>query len=101
MRAVTMTDFGGPEVLVISELPKPKPAAGEVLIKTAAIGVNRADLLQRQGFYPPPEGVSELLGLEVSGTIAEVGAGVNLEVGTEVVALLAGGGYAECRICAR
>ncbi|KAA1427884.1 NAD(P)H-quinone oxidoreductase [Nocardioides antri] len=95
MRAVTVTEPGGPEVLTISELPDPEPGPGEVLIEVAATAVNRADLLQRQGFYPPPPGASDVLGLECTGTIAAVGDDVTgWAVGTPVCALLAGGGYA-------
>ncbi|TIC82218.1 NAD(P)H-quinone oxidoreductase [Nocardioides sp. GY 10113] len=96
MRAVTVTEPGGPEVLTIADVPDPVAGPGEVVVQVAATAVNRADLLQRQGFYPPPPGASEILGLECSGTVAEVGEGVEgLEVGDEVCALLAGGGYAE------
>ena len=96
MRAATVTEPGGPEVLTISELPDPEPGPGEVLIDIAATAVNRADLLQRQGFYPPPPGASGVIGLECSGTIAAVGEGVTgWAVGTQVCALLAGGGYAD------
>src|SRR5215204_1593415 len=70
MRAVTVTEPGGPGVLTISELPDPEPGPGEVLIDVAATAVNRADLLQRQGFYPPPPGASGVIGLECSGTVA-------------------------------
>jgi len=95
MRAVTVTEPGGPGVLTISELPDPEPGPGEVLIDVAATAVNRADLLQRQGFYPPPPGASGVIGLECSGTVATVGEGVTgWDVGTPVCALLAGGGYA-------
>jgi putative PIG3 family NAD(P)H quinone oxidoreductase len=95
MRAVTTNEPGGPEVLTITELPDPEPGPGEVLIDVAATAVNRADLLQRQGFYPPPPGASGVIGLECSGTIAAVGDGVtDWTVGTPVCALLAGGGYA-------
>ena len=95
MRAITTTESGGPEVLTITELPDPEPGPGEVLIDVAATAVNRADLLQRQGFYPPPPGASGVIGLECSGTIAAVGADVTgWDVGTPVCALLAGGGYA-------
>lgn len=95
MRAVTQTSPGGPETLVVSEVPDPVAGPGEVLIEVAATAVNRADLLQRQGFYPPPPGASEVIGLECSGTIAAVGAGVtSWAVGDQVCALLAGGGYA-------
>lgn len=79
-----------------AEIPDPTPAAGEVVIDVSAIGMNRADLLQRQGFYPPPPGASETLGLECSGTITAVGDGVaQWSVGDAACALLAGGGYAE------
>jgi putative PIG3 family NAD(P)H quinone oxidoreductase len=95
MRAVTVAEPGGPEALTISELADPEPGPGEVLIDIAATAVNRADLLQRQGFYPPPPGASGVIGLECSGTIAAVGEDVTgWDVGTPVCALLAGGGYA-------
>jgi putative PIG3 family NAD(P)H quinone oxidoreductase len=96
MRAVVVTEPGGPEALTVSELPDPEPAAGEVVIDVAATAVNRADTLQRQGHYPPPAGASDVLGLECSGTVSAVGEGVDRwTVGDEVCALLAGGGYAE------
>ncbi|MEV0249962.1 NAD(P)H-quinone oxidoreductase [Nocardia sp. NPDC050712] len=96
MRGIRLNGFGGPEVMEWTEVPEPSPGAGEVLIDVAAAGVNRADLMQRQGFYPPPPGASELPGLEVSGVIAEVGAGVeDWRAGDRVCALLSGGGYAE------
>lgn len=96
MKAVTLPEFGDIDVLTIAEVPDPTLRPGEVLIDVAAAGVNRADLLQRQGNYPPPKGESELPGLEVSGTIAELGEGVEgWSVGDEVCALLSGGGYAE------
>lgn len=96
MRAIIATEPGGPEVLQLRQIETPSPADGEVLIKVIAAGVNRADLLQRQGRYPPPAGGSEILGLEVSGEIAAVGSGVvGWKVGDACVALLAGGGYAE------
>lgn len=96
MFAVTTTAAGGPEVLTWSEVPDPVPGPGEVLIEVAASAVNRADLLQRQGFYPPPPGASDVLGLECSGTVVSTGAAVDgWSVGDEVCALLAGGGYAE------
>ncbi|HWJ08106.1 MAG TPA: NAD(P)H-quinone oxidoreductase [Nocardioides sp.] len=95
MRAVTQSSTGGPETLSVSELPDPTPGPGEVLIEVAATAVNRADLLQRQGFYPPPPGASDVIGLECSGTVAAVGEGVTAwTVGDQVCALLAGGGYA-------
>src|SRR3954462_8753547 len=96
MRAVTIDEPGGPEVLGWGEVPDPVCGAGEVIVDVAATAVNRADLLQRQGFYPPPKGASEILGLECSGTISQLGDGVHgWNVGDEVCALLAGGGYAE------
>ncbi len=86
---------GGPEVLSVSELPDPTPGPGEVLVEVAAAGLNRADLLQRQGFYPPPPGASDVIGMECSGTVAALGEGVEgWAVGDEVCCLLAGGGYA-------
>ncbi len=97
MRAIDITSPGGPEVLHIARLPVPKPRTGEVLMQTVAAGVNRADLMQRQGHYPPPPGASPILGMEVSGYIAELGPGASSrwQVGDAVCALLAGGGYAE------
>lgn len=95
MRAIAITAPGGPEVLQEIELPLPHPAAGEILIKVAAAGVNRPDCLQRQGHYPPPPGASDLPGLEVSGHVAALGDGVTgWAVGDAVVALVTGGGYA-------
>lgn len=96
MRAITVREPGGPEVLEWTEVADPSPGRGEVLIDVAASAVNRADLLQRQGLYPPPKGASDVIGLECSGTIAAVGEDVTgWHVGDEVCALLAGGGYAE------
>ncbi|WP_340559779.1 NAD(P)H-quinone oxidoreductase [Streptomyces sp. GSL17-111] len=96
MRAITIPEPGGPEALVWAEVPDPEAGEGEVLIDVAAAAVNRADLLQRQGLYPPPEGASPYPGLECSGRIAAVGPGVvGWAVGDEVCALLSGGGYAE------
>ncbi|CAL99555.1 NADPH2:quinone reductase [Saccharopolyspora erythraea NRRL 2338] len=96
MYAIAIREPGDPDVLEWTEQPDPSPGAGEVLVKVAAAGVNRADLLQRRGFYPPPKGASEILGLECSGTIAELGEGVTgWTVGDQVCALLSGGGYAE------
>jgi putative PIG3 family NAD(P)H quinone oxidoreductase len=96
MRAVTMDGSGGPEVLGWGEVPDPVAGPGEVVVDIAATAVNRADLLQRAGNYPPPKGASEILGLECSGVVSEVGEGVTgWSVGDEVCALLAGGGYAE------
>ncbi len=96
MKASLAESTGGPEVLSLREVPAPTPAPGEVLLDVAATAVNRADLLQRQGHYPPPPGASEIIGLECSGTVAALGDGVTgWAVGDEVCALLAGGGYAE------
>lgn len=96
MTAIEITAFGGPEVLRPTQRPVPRPEAGEVLIRIAATGVNRPDVVQRQGHYPPPPGASDLPGLEVAGTVVAVGEGVTgIGVGDEVCALLAGGGYAE------
>lgn len=96
MRAVICAEPGGPEVLVTAEVPDPSPGAGEVLLRVRAAGVNRADVMQREGKYPPPPGASELIGLECSGVVERLGAGVEgWQVGDEVCALLAGGGYAE------
>ena len=96
MHAITAREPGGPDVLEWTEVPDPEPGPGEVVIDVAASALNRADLLQRQGFYPPPPGASDIIGMECSGRIASVGAGVSgWEVGDEVCALLAGGGYAE------
>ncbi|GAB3356634.1 NAD(P)H-quinone oxidoreductase [Amycolatopsis echigonensis] len=96
MHAITIREPGAPDVLEWTEVPDPEPGPGEVLLDVTASAVNRADLLQRQGNYPPPPGASDILGLECSGTIAELGEGVEgWQVGDEVCALLAGGGYAE------
>src|SRR6476661_2476899 len=96
MHAVTVNEPGGPEALGWGEVPDPFCGPGEVIVDVAATAVNRADLLQRQGFYPPPEGASAILGLECSGVVSEVGEGVTgWSVGDEVCALLSGGGYAE------
>ncbi|MER8183263.1 NAD(P)H-quinone oxidoreductase [Kitasatospora sp. NPDC094015] len=96
MRAINIAHAGGPEVLSWEQVPDPVPAAGEVLVEVAATAVNRADLLQRQGFYEPPAGSSPYPGLECSGRIVALGPGVSgWGVGDEVCALLSGGGYAE------
>jgi len=96
MHAITVPEPGGPEALVWSEVPAPEPAEGEVLIEIAASGVNRADIMQRRGFYDPPPGDPPYPGLECAGRITAVGAGVSgWAVGDEVCALLGGGGYAE------
>ena len=96
MRAITITEAGGPDVLTWAEVPDPEPGPGEVVIDVAASAVNRADLLQRQGYYPPPKGASPYPGLECSGVISALGPDVTgWQVGDEVCALLTGGGYAE------
>ena len=96
MKTIVIREPGGPEVLTCQDLPTPQPPAEEVLIKVAAAGVNRPDVLQRMGLYPPPPGASNIPGLEVAGKIVGLGEGVSLwRVGDEVTALTAGGGYAE------
>ncbi len=96
MRVVAISKPGGPEVLVVEERLRPVPGPGEVLIRVAAAGVNRPDCMQRQGQYPPPKGAPDWPGLEVSGYVEALGAGVaQPEVGERVCALLPGGGYAE------
>ncbi len=96
MKTIVIREPGGPEVLVLEDLPTPQPRAGEVLIKVAAAGVNRPDVLQRKGLYPPPPGVSNVPGLEVAGEIVALGEGASLwRVGDKVTALTAGGGYAD------
>lgn len=97
MRAIAIEKPGGPEELALVDLPIPEPGPGQVLIRVAAAGLNRADLLQRKGHYPPPPGASPLPGMEVSGTIAAVGPDQrdDYQAGDRVCALLSGGGYAE------
>jgi putative PIG3 family NAD(P)H quinone oxidoreductase len=96
MYAMTLPTFGGPQALVWAEVPDPEPAPGEVLLDVAATAVNRADTLQRQGFYPPPPGSPLYPGMECSGTVAALTDGVTgWSVGDQVCALLAAGGYAE------
>ncbi|MEU6960150.1 NAD(P)H-quinone oxidoreductase [Streptomyces chrestomyceticus] len=96
MRAITIPEPGGPDALVWAEVPDPQPSEGEVLVEVAATAVNRADLLQRQGFYDPPPGAPPYPGLECAGRVKALGPGVSgWSVGDEVCALLAGGGYAE------
>ncbi|MCX4469362.1 NAD(P)H-quinone oxidoreductase [Micromonospora sp. NBC_01655] len=96
MHAITIPEPGGPDGLVWTEVPDPEPGPGEVVVHVRASAVNRADLLQRQGHYPPPPGAPAYPGLECSGVVGAVGAGVTgWEIGQEVCALLAGGGYAE------
>jgi len=96
VHAITISEPGGPEVLTWAEVPDPRPDRGEVLVEVVAAGVNRADVVQRQGHYPPPPGASDVPGLECSGRVAALGPGVRgWSVGDEVCALLSGGGYAE------
>jgi putative PIG3 family NAD(P)H quinone oxidoreductase len=104
VRAIIVSEPGGPERLVLTEVPDAAPGPGEALVRVAASGVNRADLLQRQGHYPPPPGASMYLGLECSGTVVALGAGAEGDdgaggpawrIGQQVCALLAGGGYAD------
>ncbi|MDP9065550.1 MAG: NAD(P)H-quinone oxidoreductase [Pseudomonadota bacterium] len=101
MKAVEISAPGGPEKLVLGSRPVPTPAAGEVLIKVAAAGINRPDVMQRQGSYPPPPGASDIPGLEVAGEVVAVGLGVTApSIGDSVTALLSGGGYAEYAVAA-
>ncbi len=96
MSAIEIREFGGPEVLVPGTRPLPIPAAGEVLVQVAAAGVNRPDVLQRSGGYPPPPGASDIPGLEIAGTVVALGEGVSdWREGDRVTALVSGGGYAE------
>src|SRR3712207_1497335 len=98
MRAVVLSGPGGPEVMSWGEVPDPVCRPGEVLVDVVATAVNRADLLQRAGSYPPPPGASDVLGLECSGVVSEVGEGVtDWSVGDEVCALLSEIGRASCR----
>ncbi|MCB2052487.1 MAG: alcohol dehydrogenase catalytic domain-containing protein, partial [Novosphingobium sp.] len=101
MQAVVFDETGGADVLRLGTVPVPRPAAGQVLIAVAFAGVNRPDVLQRQGNYPPPKGASPLMGLEVSGTIVALGEGVDpAMLGMQVCALTPGGGYAQfCVTC--
>jgi putative PIG3 family NAD(P)H quinone oxidoreductase len=95
MDAIDSAEAGGPEVLTLVRRPIPTPGDGEVLIEVAAAGVNRPDVLQRRGLYPPPPGAPSIPGLEVAGTIITAGEGSRFAIGDQVCALLAGGGYAE------
>lgn len=95
MRAIVATGRGGPDVLALVERPIPEPQTGEVLVRVRAAGVNRGDIVQRQGNYPPPPGTTDILGLEIAGEIAAVGPGTARRVGEQVCGLVAGGGYAE------
>jgi putative PIG3 family NAD(P)H quinone oxidoreductase len=96
MRAVLAREPGGPEVLEVREVADPEPSPGEVVVDIAASAVNRADIMQRMGHYPPPPGASDILGLEASGTVSAIGEGVKRwQVGDRVAALLSSGGYAD------
>lgn len=96
MRYIDLTDFGAADVMHIAQADTPTPAAGEVLIRVAAAGVNRPDVIQRQGLYPAPPGASPVLGLEVAGEVSAIGEGVSQwQIGDRVCALVNGGGYAE------
>jgi NADPH2:quinone reductase len=95
MKAIVAPQPDGAEELALVDRPVPRAGAGEVLIQAAAAGVNRPDILQRRGLYPPPPGASDILGLEVSGTVVEAGEGAEALMGQKVCALVAGGGYAE------
>ncbi|POF31096.1 NAD(P)H-quinone oxidoreductase [Roseibium marinum] len=100
MTAVAISEPGGPEVLMLENRPLPEPAPGEILIRVAAAGVNRPDVLQRSGAYPPPKGASDLPGLEVAGEVVACGEGAGRHaIGDKVAALCSGGGYAEfCKV---
>src|SRR6185369_14152311 len=96
MTAIAIKAPGGPEVLVPEERPVPSPAAGEILVKVAAAGVNRPDVMQRQGLYPPPAGTTDIPGLEIAGEVVALGSGVTRwKAGDRVMSLVVGGGYAE------
>ncbi|OOO27113.1 NAD(P)H-quinone oxidoreductase [Agrobacterium salinitolerans] len=96
MRFIDLPSHGGPEVMQSSKAPLPKPAKGEILVKVEAAGVNRPDVAQRQGIYPPPKGASPILGLEIAGEVVALGDGVDeFKPGDKVCALANGGGYAE------
>jgi putative PIG3 family NAD(P)H quinone oxidoreductase len=96
VKAIVVDSPGDPEVMHLAEVPDPSPGPGEVLVRAHATAVNRADTLQRRGFYPPPPGASEIIGMEVAGEVAGLGEGVDgWRAGDRVMALLAGGGYAE------
>src|SRR4051812_34766784 len=95
MRAIEIAGFGGPDVLRLVERPVPDVRAGELLVRVRAAGVNRPDIMQRMGKYPPPPGASDIPGLEIAGEVAHGGAGGRFAAGDSVCALVAGGGYAE------
>ena len=96
MKAVVQDEFGGPSVLQVQEIENPSPKDGQVLVRVIATSVNRPDVVQRQGNYPPPPGESKVLGLEIAGEVVAVGSGVTRwSVGDRVMGLVGGGGYAE------
>src|SRR5947199_2597986 len=96
MTAIAIRAPGGPEMLVPEERPVPAPGPGEILVKVAAAGVNRPDVRQRQGTYPPPKGVTDIPGLEIAGEVAALGEGATRwTIGDRVCALVVGGGYAQ------
>ena len=96
MKTILIREAGGPDVLTVADAPAPEPRHGEVLIKVSAAGVNRPDVLQRMGLYPPPRGASNIPGLEVAGEVVKLGEGAaGWQIGDKVTALTAGGGYAE------
>src|ERR1700736_2948362 len=96
MTAIAIRSPGGPEVLVPQRVPVPTPGPGEILVKVAAAGVNRPDVMQRQGLYPPPKGAPDIPGLEVAGEVAALGTDAKRwKLGDKVTALVIGGGYAE------
>src|SRR3954451_10804827 len=96
MTAMAISAPGGPEVLVPEQRPVPKPGPGEILVKVSAAGVNRPDVMQRQGLYPPPPGAPDILGLEIAGEVVALGDGLKRwKIGDRVMALVVAGGYAE------
>src|SRR3954464_4375298 len=95
MKAAVAPQPDGAQEIALVERPLPPPAEGEVLVRVAAAGVNRPDILQRRGLYPPPPGAPDILGLEIAGTVVEAGRDVEHLLGQEVCALVAGGGYAQ------
>src|SRR4029453_9025370 len=96
MTVIAIPSPGGPEMLVPEQRPVPQPGAGEVLVKVMAAGVNRPDVMQRQGLYPPPKGASDIPGLEIAGEVVALGSGVKRwKTGDKVTALVVGGGYAQ------
>ena len=95
MRVIEIAGPGGPEQLRPASRPTPRPGKGELLVKVAAAGVNRPDVLQRRGLYPPPPGASDIPGLEIAGTVVAAGQGSTHLIGSRVCSLVAGGGYAE------